>query len=471
MPSDSNGIYSLPPGYLAVTGETIQASQHNPPLEDLAEAVTNRLPRNGAAPMSGPLKLANGTVGAPALPFASAPNSGWFKTDAGWGLSVGGTLVLEIGANGIITGVTTNSIPDKAVTLQKLFHPSGPSKLLGSNSNAALTITGAANNGAGLIRVTVADSSSFATGQSKTVSDVLGTTEANGTWLITVIDATHIDLQGSSFTNAYISGGTIGGGFEELLLGSGLSLIGGTLSAIPQGYLFGLTCSNGADVANDITVSAGKCRDALDTKNLILTGMTKQLDSAWAAGSGAGGRSSAALADGTWHFFAIGKPNGQTDFFFHTALDPAGVLPTGYTVYRRVASFVRTAGSLLPFTQLGDFFRYKTPILDSLDPALGTVSVLKALTVPSGLVNQVLLELYAAGSASEIYIRAPGDTDGVPSILAAPMGVIRPIGNGLMGQGVFFTNTSAQLALRASASNTTIGLTTIGYWDRRGRDE
>ena len=36
MPRDSNGIYTLDPGYLAVSGATIQPSQHNPALEDIA---------------------------------------------------------------------------------------------------------------------------------------------------------------------------------------------------------------------------------------------------------------------------------------------------------------------------------------------------------------------------------------------------------------------------------------------------
>ncbi len=39
------------------------------------------------------------------------------------------------------------------------------------------------------------------------VYGVTGTTEANGNWKFTVIDATHIDLVGSTFTNAYVSGG------------------------------------------------------------------------------------------------------------------------------------------------------------------------------------------------------------------------------------------------------------------------
>lgn len=51
MPRDSQGQYSLPTGYRAVTGQTIQATQHNPPLEDLAQAMTGSLPRNGSAPM------------------------------------------------------------------------------------------------------------------------------------------------------------------------------------------------------------------------------------------------------------------------------------------------------------------------------------------------------------------------------------------------------------------------------------
>jgi hypothetical protein len=40
------------------------------------------------------------------------------------------------------------------------------------------------------------------------VANVGGTTEANGTWLVTVIDATHIELQGTTFANAWTAGGT-----------------------------------------------------------------------------------------------------------------------------------------------------------------------------------------------------------------------------------------------------------------------
>ena len=83
-----------------------------------------------------------------------------------------------------------------------LLYPSNP---------AAIAITGAANNGSGLVRLTVASSATIVGGAEMNVANVGGTTEANGSWLVTVIDATHVDLVGSAFVNPYVSGGTIQG--------------------------------------------------------------------------------------------------------------------------------------------------------------------------------------------------------------------------------------------------------------------
>lgn len=71
------------------------------------------------------------------------------------------------------------------------------------------TITGCANNGSGKIRVTTSASHLFSTFDLVIVTGVTGTTEANGTWVITVIDSTHLDLVGSTFTHAYVSGGSV----------------------------------------------------------------------------------------------------------------------------------------------------------------------------------------------------------------------------------------------------------------------
>lgn len=57
MPRDASSTYSLPTGYLAVTGQTVLASQHNAPLEDIASSLTNSLARDGSGPMLAPLDM------------------------------------------------------------------------------------------------------------------------------------------------------------------------------------------------------------------------------------------------------------------------------------------------------------------------------------------------------------------------------------------------------------------------------
>jgi microcystin-dependent protein len=94
-------VYSLPSGYQAITGETIQASQHNPPLEDLASAMSARLMRSGVAPLTGPLKIVDGSVGSPAVKFSSDGTTGLYKTADGFGVSVGGDQVAEFTSDGI----------------------------------------------------------------------------------------------------------------------------------------------------------------------------------------------------------------------------------------------------------------------------------------------------------------------------------------------------------------------------------
>lgn len=73
------------------------------------------------------------------------------------------------------------------------------------------TVLGAANNGAGAIRLTL-DSTAGLVGRPKAmITGVVGTTEANNAtpWSFTIIDGTHIDLVGSTFTNGYVSGGIV----------------------------------------------------------------------------------------------------------------------------------------------------------------------------------------------------------------------------------------------------------------------
>lgn len=73
-------------------------------------------------------------------------------------------------------------------------------------------VAGGGNNGSGAIRLNIdADPvlSSLFVGATIIVKNVGGTTEANGTWLVSAFGNFYVDLQGSTFINTYTGGGTV----------------------------------------------------------------------------------------------------------------------------------------------------------------------------------------------------------------------------------------------------------------------
>jgi hypothetical protein len=88
-----------------------------------------------------------------------------------------------------------------------------------------MAITGTANNGSGLIRISVASTSTLATGSNYAIDGVGGTIEANGNWKISVISGTTFDLitnndtgAPSAYVNAWTSGGIVGGSIDAMTL-------------------------------------------------------------------------------------------------------------------------------------------------------------------------------------------------------------------------------------------------------------
>lgn len=127
--------------------------------------------------------------------------------------------------NLLVTGTMTVinstelSIGDNIITLNEDITDNAQNDdggLLIARLAAEVAITGCANNGSGLIRVTSGASHGLTTGQKARIDGVAGTVEANNDtdrpyWVVTVIDPTNVDLQGSAFANAYVSGGTLKG--------------------------------------------------------------------------------------------------------------------------------------------------------------------------------------------------------------------------------------------------------------------
>lgn len=100
--------------------------------------------------------------------------------------------------------------------LAPLARPGLTLESLDAIAPGALTITGAANNGSGLIRITVAATATLVDGGFYNISNVGGVPNASGTWEIDIINGTTFDLLGSTFGGAYTSGGVVGGSIDAM---------------------------------------------------------------------------------------------------------------------------------------------------------------------------------------------------------------------------------------------------------------
>jgi hypothetical protein len=96
-------------------------------------------------------------------------------------------------------------------------------KLLLTRTANAIVISNVTNNGSGLIRVTLATAHTLITGNKIFISEVTGTTEANGLWVITNINSTTLDLQASVYSNTYISGGSLQTGYGWTIVDGGVT--------------------------------------------------------------------------------------------------------------------------------------------------------------------------------------------------------------------------------------------------------
>ncbi len=250
---------------------------------------------------------------------------------------------------------------------------------------------------------------------------------------------------------------------------------------LPRSYLVGLQLSNDTDSDHDIAITTGICRDSTDSCNLALSSiLTKQIDAAFAAGDDAGGLFSGSVAADTWyHVFLIRKDSdGTIDAGFDTDVDAANI-PSGYTEYRRVGSAL-TDGSanILGFTQIGDDFLWDDPPLDVNETDVDQSSAaLKTLTVPIDVKVKAVINVYSERDDTNnyLYISAPDVNDEAPSITAAPLVSFMHHETGyrrLGGKMEVYTNTSGQIRVRGIDNDVdTFLISTLGYTDRRGRDD
>lgn len=252
------------------------------------------------------------------------------------------------------------------------------------------------------------------------------------------------------------------------------------ISSALRGQLWGLTLSNNvSDAVNDIDCAAGEAAST-ETNPVLMkyAGGTKRLDAAWAVGSGNGGRDTGSIADGTWHDWLIRRPDtGVVDRTFSlSATSPT--MPASYTQKRRIGSFLRVSGAILPFYQSGDVFRLSTFINERNSVAAIASALFTLAGVPAGIEVAPILRTYltmggATGASASLLFgsAAKGSADISVNTIASTTADGNEATT-VMPPPIFFTNTSRQLyfAMTSSLAATSAGFDTLGWVDRRGQD-
>lgn len=256
-------------------------------------------------------------------------------------------------------------------------------------------------------------------------------------------------------------------------------------SGIVAGHIFGLKLSNnGTDPTNDIDITAGSCTDSTNTVSIAPSALTKRLDANWASGTNQGMRNSAAaITDTTYHIYAVSKAAGaDPDFYAHTSTTVATVITalqaeTGggsYTLARRIGSIVRSSGAILTFVQDGDTFQLTAPTATiNAGASLGTSAVTQALTgIPVGIRVKAFgtFGLNVDGTTA-VVVSDLSISDLDPATFRNAMIMQTATGQLIAGQWTAFTDTSAQIRYRLSASGAAkfFYLQAWGWIDPRGR--
>jgi hypothetical protein len=96
------GIYSLPGGNPVTAGTLVTDTWANTTLSDVAVALSSVVVRDGQSPMTGPMRIADGTLLIPSLTFNSEPKTGLYKISTrNMGLCVDGVLKISLSDTGI----------------------------------------------------------------------------------------------------------------------------------------------------------------------------------------------------------------------------------------------------------------------------------------------------------------------------------------------------------------------------------
>lgn len=132
-----------------------------------------------------------------------------------------------------------------------------------------------------------------------------------------------------------------------------------------RNHVAGLVLSNSSiDADHDIDISAGECRDDVNSENMELPlTLVKRIDASWSVGSGNGGLDTGAVAANTSYAVWLIKRTDMNvvDALFSTSFT-SPTTPADYDKKRLIGWVVTGISSnVVSFVQVGDYFRLLSP--------------------------------------------------------------------------------------------------------------
>jgi hypothetical protein len=243
-------------------------------------------------------------------------------------------------------------------------------------------------------------------------------------------------------------------------------------SAVVRGHLFGLTLATAGSSAT-FSVAAGIATDSNAGDTMMLASAMSKTTGAWAAGSGNGALDTGAIANNTWyHVYLIKNPtSGAVDVLISLSATTPTVLPSGYSLFRRIGSMrTNASGQWILFRQNGDEFLWDVQVTDASAVATNNGIQTPTLTVPTGVqVNAFGTFREDYGTAGCAIFMSALDAQGVTAGGALTGWVTSPSQSTSASQFQCRTSTAAQIRLNGNAPGSTYNIVTQGWIDTRGK--
>ena len=419
--------------------------------------------------------LGSGTLSLAARAIDIAPGAG---LTGGGSVSLGGTTTLSVGTGAISNAQLTNA----TLTVAAGSGLSGGGAVaLGSSTTLSLTAgaltvdAGPGLSGGGAVSLGNTTTLSLATN----ALTVAAGTGLSGGGAVSLGGATTLALptSGVSAGSYTLMSGTVDAEGRLTAASSGSAP-----ASVQTNYLGGMWLAYESP-GTYVAIAPGNCADSTNVSNLSSSVFYyKSISGTWVAGAGApgspvNGLDTGSVAINTWyHLFAIFNPTSKvTDFVWSaTTLPSAGpsVLPSGYTLFRRIGSCKTNASSeFIQFIQQGDHFTWITPIADQSNVSC-TASVLytPTLTTPLNVETEAEISIgfgrptggggFAAWSPVATGLSAYG--------INAAVLQCDPSGANSWTKTRLLTNTASQINVSPQASGAYY-VNTFGYYDIRGK--